>query len=596
MKAKIILLALLFCYSASFGQLKSITNDLNVKNSFQLSLNKVVAISKDTTLATRRDNYLITEKAVKDLVANRMGSGGGGGGMTLPYVKTVLSSITGDTLVVTNGDNTTNTFDFSGIGSNAITGLTGDVTATGPGSVAATLATVNGTPGSFGSSSVIPTFTVNGKGLITSVVATPILTASSFQTGLLTSGDYTTLFGKRVASFGKNASLDSFILILADGTRYAAKDSSGGGGSSLPSQTGNAGKLLQTDGTNVSWQTVASGITTMQSFGNTPNANGATISTTNLTIQPADSSFGGAVSNTLQNFKGSKIFYGDSLRARLSGSTNYLSLEPGITSLKPKIRFGLTVATFYDISINSGATFFTTSLGIDATGLVKGTGLLSADVASFSMGSGSLGLNASSSNAAFIGFMQNGAFFSGALGTNGTTGDLIYYRTPGSLNSFGGTETFRIVRSTGNLTLNTSTDVPSVIFNVNDTLRGVRGVRLTTVQRLAKSTGIITGGYTTSNGSGYTNGTYTNVPLIGGTGSGAIATVTVVGGTVAIVLITTKGSGYVVGDVLTFSGLPAGSGASITLTSFFVTEGEEVYDLTDHKKYIWNGTLWSALN
>lgn len=44
-----------------------------------------------------------------------------------------------------------------------ITALTGDVTATGPGSVAATLATVNGNVGSFTNASI----TVNGKGLIT---------------------------------------------------------------------------------------------------------------------------------------------------------------------------------------------------------------------------------------------------------------------------------------------------------------------------------------------------------------------------------------------------------------------------------------------
>lgn len=44
-----------------------------------------------------------------------------------------------------------------------VTGLTGDVTATGPGSVAATLATVNASPGSTTISSV----TTNGKGLVT---------------------------------------------------------------------------------------------------------------------------------------------------------------------------------------------------------------------------------------------------------------------------------------------------------------------------------------------------------------------------------------------------------------------------------------------
>lgn len=52
---------------------------------------------------------------------------------------------------------------FNAITGSAITALTGDVTATGPGSVPATLATVNATPGTYVSANI----TVNAKGLIT---------------------------------------------------------------------------------------------------------------------------------------------------------------------------------------------------------------------------------------------------------------------------------------------------------------------------------------------------------------------------------------------------------------------------------------------
>lgn len=55
------------------------------------------------------------------------------------------------------------TFNSKQAAGNYITALTGDITATGPGSVAATLATVNGNVGSFTYSSI----TVNAKGLIT---------------------------------------------------------------------------------------------------------------------------------------------------------------------------------------------------------------------------------------------------------------------------------------------------------------------------------------------------------------------------------------------------------------------------------------------
>jgi len=55
-----------------------------------------------------------------------------------------------------------------------ITALTGDVTASGSGSVAATLPTVNSNAGSFGDATHVGTFTVNGKGLITAASNTAI--------------------------------------------------------------------------------------------------------------------------------------------------------------------------------------------------------------------------------------------------------------------------------------------------------------------------------------------------------------------------------------------------------------------------------------
>lgn len=67
-----------------------------------------------------------------------------------------------------------NTFNGKQASGNYITALTGDVTASGPGSVAATLATVNGNVGSFGSATAVGTFTVNAKGLITAASNTNI--------------------------------------------------------------------------------------------------------------------------------------------------------------------------------------------------------------------------------------------------------------------------------------------------------------------------------------------------------------------------------------------------------------------------------------
>lgn len=65
-----------------------------------------------------------------------------------------------------------------------ITQLTGDVTAgPGSGSQAATLATVNGNVGSFGSSTSIPTFTANAKGLITAASGNAVVAPAGTLTG-----------------------------------------------------------------------------------------------------------------------------------------------------------------------------------------------------------------------------------------------------------------------------------------------------------------------------------------------------------------------------------------------------------------------------
>ena len=84
------------------------------------------------------------------------------------------------------------------------------------------------------------------------------------------------------------------------------------------------------------------------------------------------------------------------------------------------------------------------------------------------------------------------------------------------------------------------------------------------VQSPVATLGAITGG------SVYTAGTYFDVPLTGGSGSGALATITVAGGAVTAVTITNGGLQYGVGNTLTAAAANiggTGSGFSVPVAS-----------------------------
>lgn len=92
-------------------------------------------------------------------------------------------------------------------------------------------------------------------------------------------------------------------------------------------------------------------------------------------------------------------------------------------------------------------------------------------------------------------------------------------------------------------------------------------------------------------GSGYTNGTYENVPLTGGNGTGALATIVVTGGAVTSVTVNTRNQGklYQVGDQL--SALASniggtGSGFSIDISS--ISNPRPTYNAGTSVQPLWN--------
>jgi len=75
-------------------------------------------------------------------------------------------------------------------------------------------------------------------------------------------------------------------------------------------------------------------------------------------------------------------------------------------------------------------------------------------------------------------------------------------------------------------------------------------------------------------GSGYTNGTYYNLSLTGGTGNSATATIVVSGGVVTSVTMVANGCYYAVGDQLSATIGSAGSGFTLTVTAITNANGE----------------------
>lgn len=111
--------------------------------------------------------------------------------------------------------------------------------------------------------------------------------------------------------------------------------------------------------------------------------------------------------------------------------------------------------------------------------------------------------------------------------------------------------------------------VPSTLVNGKRTGR-VRSVTQTAIGTIGTLVG----------GTGYTSGSYTNVPLqrvsaVEGYRGGAAANITVAGGivTVCTLVSTRTGEGYVVGDILTAQTGVIGSGTNFSVTVATVVEG-----------------------
>jgi len=201
---------------------------------------------------------------------------------------TASGAITGTNLSGTNTGNQTIT-------------LTGDVSGAGTGSFAATLATVNSSPGTYGSSVLIPVFSVDAKGRITGISNVSVTAGAGTVTSIAISGGTTGLSttGGPVTTSG-TITLTGTLAIANGGT--GASSASDAINALVPSQATNAGKVLATNGTNVLWADSA-GVGTVTSVA-ASGSNGVTISGSPVTAAGTITIGLGAITPTSVNASG----------------------------------------------------------------------------------------------------------------------------------------------------------------------------------------------------------------------------------------------------------------------------------------------------
>jgi hypothetical protein len=171
--------------------------------------------------------------------------------------------------------------------------LTGDVTGTGSGSFAATLTNTTVTAAAYGSSTAIPTFTVDSKGRLTAASSASIVANAG------------TLTGTSLASTVTGSSLTG-VATITSGTWNGSTVAVAYGGTGLTSP-GTSGNVLTSNGTG--WvSSTPTGVNTISYTSATSYSSGGTISGTTLTLSAASATNPGLVSTGTQTFVGSKTF------------------------------------------------------------------------------------------------------------------------------------------------------------------------------------------------------------------------------------------------------------------------------------------------
>jgi hypothetical protein len=280
----------------------------------------------------------------------------------------------------------------------------------------------------------------------------------------------------------------------------------------------------------------------------------------------------GSVISAIVVNPGINYVVGDSLTATLSGSVNGIATTSTLAGGS-----NYTNATYTDVALTGGA-------GTGAKGTITVSGNSVTAVSVTSAGSNYAASDSLSAAAATLGNGIN------TLTTGSLVGGTNY--TPGTYSNValtGGTGS----GARANITVGAGGDVTAVTmasrgigYTVADSMSAAASDLGSSVNGIG-TVGAVTGG------SNYTNGTYTNVALTGGAGSGAKATIVVASNAVSTVTITTKGNGYAVANSLSCDPLTIGNGiqtlGTVTGGGGYTANGILTFSRVDGTLYT-NGT------
>jgi trimeric autotransporter adhesin len=430
-----------------------------------------------------------------------------------------------------------NTFNNKQPAGNYITALTGDATATGPGSVPITFATVNGNVGSFGSSTSIPSFTVNAKGLITAASGNVVIAPAGTLTGTTLAANVVNSSLTSVGTITSGTWNGTTIAVANGGTSLTTLTANNvilGNGTSAPLfvAPGTSGNLLTSNGTTwLSSSPSAIGLVTNVTATAPITSTGG--STPNIAVNSGNLTDVGTDGITITNGTGAVLGTGTSISQHVADTTHngYLASTDWNTFNNKQASGNYITALTGDVTATGPGSVAASLVATSNSTLTTLSGLTTASSLS-SVGT----ITSGTWNATTIAILHGGtgqttqtAAFN-ALSPLTTTGDIIYYN---------GTNNVRLAAGANGTYLNISAGIPAWVsvtgfgitypnatseYAVNATL-GFSGAN-NTIFGIGAGATLSTGANTTL--IGYNAGTAINSGIqntvVGSTAGGAIVT------------------------------------------------------------------------